>query len=57
MVSILLYNYGGMLMYEVKVYIDIAMTILAFTELVKVILIIAEKCKKVLSHLSSKELD
>ena len=46
MVSIPLYNYGGMLMYEVKVYIDIAMTILAFTELVKVILIILEKCKK-----------
>ena len=46
MVSIPLYNYGGMLMYEVKVYIDLAMTILAFVELVKLLLVILEKCKK-----------
>ena len=38
--------YGDMLMYEVKIYIDLAMTILAFVELAKLVLIIVEKCKK-----------
>ena len=41
-------------MHEVKIYIDLAMTILALVELVKLVLIIAENAKSISPPLSQR---